>query len=63
MSFNEVQWWEAYGSCRPLAPDRIDVLEARLIGIQAGKSPNDVMVDWFKATAENDQGVRDQRDK
>lgn len=62
MSYNEILWWEAYGSCRPLAPDRIDILEARLVAVQAGKSPSDVVMDWFTATPENDKDMELERD-
>ena len=62
MSFNEIQWWQAYSCCRPLASDRLDIMEARICASLGGGDPNQLKIDWFKATPENDEETRDIRD-
>jgi len=61
MSFNEMQWWQAYACCRPLEPDRTDMLEARIVGAWCGKDPNVLKMDWF--SMENDPEWVLERDK
>lgn len=47
MSWNEVQWWASYRGIVPNMQKRIAIFEARLVGIQAGKSPAQVYLnDW-----------------
>lgn len=61
MSFNEIQWWQAYASLRPLVPDRVDMLEARIVGSFGGKSPHSIKIDWF--SMEHDEEWCLERDK
>lgn len=58
MSFNEFQWWQAYACLRPLAPDRIDIMESRIVGSLSNTVPSN---DWF--SKENDAEWCEDRDR
>ena len=46
-SYNELKWWASYRSYLPAYGERIDILEARLLGVHTGKDPKLVKMNWF----------------
>lgn len=54
MSFNELQWWQAYSACRPLEPKRLDILEARSMTAFSGESADKYVINWFDINKDPD---------
>lgn len=62
MSFNEMMWWQAYACCRPLEPNRLDIMEARLLSAWSKNSNGDALLKkWFRK--EDDAEWCKQRDE
>lgn len=49
MSMNEMMWWQAYSCCRPLEPDRLDLMEASILNCWSNNpNPNTLLRKWFR---------------
>lgn len=47
ISHNELIWWQAYYGIKPMESTRMDIMEGRIVGVFASKSPHETTIDWF----------------